>query len=77
MKKAFLFAAIGAAWLSVSTVLAQSVNGVRLTELKSDYIELREVRKLWSDKIWISIEYGTKIFLMGRIPMSEMITVNK
>lgn len=41
---------------------AQMVNGIRLTEIKADYIEIRGVRKSFSDKVFISLEYGQKIF---------------
>lgn len=41
---------------------AQMVNGIRLTEIKSDYIEIRAVRKSFSEKVFISLEYGQKVF---------------
>lgn len=40
---------------------AQNINGVKLADLKASYIELREVRKLYSDKKWIWMDYGQKI----------------
>lgn len=40
---------------------AQTVNGVKLSELKAPYIELKEIKKVFSDKRWIRLEYGQKI----------------
>lgn len=45
----------------VSTTKAQTVNNVRLSELKADYIEIRAISKAFSDKIWISLQYGQKV----------------
>jgi hypothetical protein len=41
---------------------SQTVNGIRLTEIKADYIEIRVVKKSFSEKVFISLEYGQKVF---------------
>lgn len=41
---------------------SQTVNGIRLTEIKADYIEIRAVKKSFSEKVFISLEYGQKVF---------------
>jgi hypothetical protein len=41
---------------------AQMVNGIRLSEIKASYIEIRAVRKSFSEKVFISLEYGQKVF---------------
>jgi hypothetical protein len=61
MKNQLLMATCIAACFAVSTVKAQKVNGVRLTDIKSKYIEISEVRSTFSRKIWIRLEYGQKI----------------
>jgi len=60
MKKLIVFSAI-AVCLAFSTVKAQTVNGVRLSEIRSEYIEVSEFRRYLSDKIFIHLEYGQKI----------------
>lgn len=40
---------------------AQTVNGVRLSEIKSDYIQVRGIRRTFSDKVLISLEYGQNV----------------
>ena len=49
-----------AACLAFSNVKAQQVNGVRLTEIKSDYLEISAFKPEFSSKIWIKMEYGQK-----------------
>ena len=40
---------------------AQTVNGVRLTEIKSTYIEISVFRRLSTGKVWIYLDYGQQI----------------
>lgn len=60
MKKLFLSIVLAIGCFAYEAK-AQTVNGIRLTEIKSDYIEIRAVRKSFSDKIFISLEYGQKV----------------
>lgn len=60
MKRLIIFSAI-AACLAFSEVKAQTVNGVRLSEIRSEYIEVSEFKRYLSDKIFIKLEYGQKI----------------
>ncbi|TKC12460.1 hypothetical protein FA048_02250 [Pedobacter polaris] len=60
MKKLIVFSAI-AVCLTLSKVKAQTVNGVRLSEIRSEYIEVSEFRRYLSDKIFIKLEYGQKV----------------
>lgn len=60
MKKLLIFSAI-AGCLSFYEAKAQTVNGLRLSDLKSPYIEIKEFRPLLNDKVFISLEYGQKI----------------
>lgn len=43
-----------------SEVKAKTVNGVRLTDLKSTYIEVSEYRPYLSKKTFIKLDYGQK-----------------
>lgn len=61
MKKTIILSAI-AVCLSIFKANAQTVNGVRLSEIRADYIEISEFKPLLSDKILISLEYGQKVF---------------
>lgn len=57
-KMIFLMAmAIGMAF----GVKAQTVGDQKLSEIKSPYIELREVGKFLSNKRWVKLDYGQKI----------------
>lgn len=47
--------------LALPKVKAQTVNGVRLSELKADYIEISAIRPPFSKKILIRLEYGQKV----------------
>ncbi|RZJ78758.1 MAG: hypothetical protein EOO47_12840 [Flavobacterium sp.] len=59
MKKFFIYSALaGSFYFSESR--AQTVNGVRLTELKSTYIEVFEERKLLNTKTFVKLDYGQK-----------------
>ena len=61
MKKTLTLVAILATFFGMPNVKAQTVNGILISEIKSDYIEIRAVRRAFSEKIWISLEYGQKI----------------
>jgi hypothetical protein len=60
MKKLFVFSAI-AVCLAFSKVKAQTVNGVRLSEIRATYIEVSEFRRPASDRILIKLEFGQKV----------------
>jgi hypothetical protein len=60
MKKLIVFSAI-AVCLAFAEGKAQTVNGVRLAEIRSEYIEVSEFRRPLIDKIFIYLEYGQKI----------------
>ncbi|MES2417442.1 MAG: hypothetical protein V4541_04595 [Bacteroidota bacterium] len=58
--KSSIFLATLVACFALGKAQAQTVNGVRLSELKSDYIEISEVVPVLGSKLWISLEYGQK-----------------
>ena len=58
MKKLFILAALAACF--AFSVQAQTVNGIRLSEIKADYIELSAIKNGFSEKTWIMLEYGQK-----------------
>ncbi len=60
MKKLIVLSAI-AACLAFSEVKAQTVNGVRLSEIRAEYIEISEFRRYLGEKTFIYLEYGQKI----------------
>jgi hypothetical protein len=60
MKKSIILAAL-VACLAWSNAKAQKVKDVQLSDIRSEYIEISEVRRAFSEKIWISLEYGQKI----------------
>lgn len=37
---------------------AQTVNGIRLSEIRSDYIQVKGINRAFSDKVLVSLEYG-------------------
>lgn len=39
-------------------VKAQTVNGVRLSEITADYIQIKQIERTFSDKVFIEVEYG-------------------
>jgi hypothetical protein len=59
MKKLILAAALVACF-GLSRAQAQNVNGVRLTDMHVDYIQIRAEKRPFSDKQWIVLEYGQK-----------------
>ncbi|MGM9476871.1 hypothetical protein ACS5PU_10580 [Pedobacter sp. GSP4] len=59
MKKLILAAALAACfWLP--NARAQNVNGTKLTDIHSDYIQIRAIESFFEDKQWIALEYGQK-----------------
>ncbi|MBO9676121.1 MAG: hypothetical protein J7577_21965 [Sphingobacteriaceae bacterium] len=60
MKK-LIFAAAFAACFGLSRVKAQNVNGVKLTDIHADYIQIRAAKSFLADKQWIALEYGQKV----------------
>lgn len=60
MKKLILAAALVACF-GLSHVKAQNVNGVKLTNIHVDYIQIRAVKSFLADKQWIALEHGQKI----------------
>jgi len=60
MKK-LLLTAVLAGCLAMGNAHAQTVNGERLTNIKSDYIQVKAIKRTFSDKVWISLEYGQNI----------------
>jgi len=60
MKKLLIFSAI-AGCLAFSDAKAQVVNGVRLSELKSTYIEIDEFRPPNRGKVFVRLEYGQEV----------------
>ncbi len=55
MKKIILLIAI-AGCLAFAKVNAQTVKGIRLSEIRADYIEISEFKPLLNDKIFIALE---------------------
>lgn len=60
MKKVMILAILMAGF-ALSSVKAQTVNGVRLTEIKADYIQVKQIKRTFSDKVFISLEYGQNV----------------
>ncbi|KQC01505.1 hypothetical protein [Pedobacter sp. Hv1] len=60
MKKSIVLAVLVAcfAW---SNAKAQKVKNVKLSDIHSEYIEVTAVKRGFSDKILISLQYGQKI----------------
>ncbi|QXU40999.1 hypothetical protein [Pedobacter sp. D749] len=60
MKKIILAAAFVACF-GLSRAKAQNVNGVKLTDIHVDYIQIRATKSFLADKQWIALEYGQKV----------------
>nr|RZJ43568.1 MAG: hypothetical protein EOO19_12850 [Chryseobacterium sp.] len=60
MKKLLISAAL-AACFALGNAKAQTVNGVRVSEIKCDYIQVKSVKRTFSDKVFISLEYGQNV----------------
>lgn len=61
MKKLLLTAAIAACLAMGNSARAQMVGRVRLTDITSDYIQVKAIRRTFSDKVWVSLEYGQNV----------------
>ncbi|WP_316826635.1 hypothetical protein [Pedobacter miscanthi] len=59
MKKLILAVAI-ATCFGLSNAKAQNVNGMKLTDIHVDYIQVRAEKSLLANKQWIVLEYGQK-----------------
>jgi len=57
MKKLLIAAAL-ASCFGLSNAKSQTVNGLRLSEIRADYIQLRGNKRTFSDKFQIGLEYG-------------------
>ncbi len=62
MKNLIIPLVILASCLSLRQAKAQMVNGVKLSEITADYLEITAIKRTFSDKIWISLEYGQKVW---------------
>ncbi len=60
MKKLILAAAF-AVCFGLCNAKAQNVNGVKLTDIHVDYIQVRAVKSFLAEKQWIALEYGQKV----------------
>ena len=61
MKKLLIPVAI-ATCFALSSAQAQTVNGVRLSEIRSDYVQVRGDRRPFTTKFLILLEYGQNIY---------------
>ncbi len=57
MKRLILVLAIAGCFI-FSKVKAQTVNDVKLSDIKEEYLEVSEYRKFLGEKIFISLDYG-------------------
>jgi hypothetical protein len=60
MRKTILFASILACF-AVGKSSAQTVNGVKLSDLKADYLEFTTYNRAFANKTFIWLEYGQKV----------------
>jgi len=60
MKKLILAAAFTACF-GLFGAKAQNVNGVRLTDIHADYIQIRAAKSFLADRQFIALEYGQKV----------------
>lgn len=60
MKKLIISAAV-AACFALPNAKAQTVNGVRLSEIESSYIEISPIRFTFNKNVFIRLEYGQKV----------------
>jgi len=60
MKKSILLATV-IACLAFCNVKAQTVNGTKLSDIRSDYIEIRAITSTFSDNLWIALYFGQKV----------------
>lgn len=59
MKRLILLLAITSCF-GLSKVKAQTINDVKLSDLKEEYLEATEYRQLLSEKTFIALDYGQK-----------------
>lgn len=59
MKKSITLAAIVACF-ALGNAKAQTINGIKLADLKEEYLEVEAFRQAFSEKIFIWLEYGQK-----------------
>ncbi|MBC6111057.1 hypothetical protein ACFOG5_18435 [Pedobacter fastidiosus] len=59
MKKSILLATV-VTCLAFSNIKAQTVSGTKLSDIRSDYIEIRAVTSTFNDNIWIALHFGQK-----------------
>jgi len=57
MKKLILMLVITGC-IAFSSVKAQTINGIKLSELNSEYLEINSVRQIFGDKTYIVLDYG-------------------
>jgi len=57
MKKVLILVTLVAGFASAD-VKAQTVNGVRLTDINANYIQVREIKRTFAQKVFVSVEYG-------------------
>jgi hypothetical protein len=60
MKKLILATAFVACF-GLFNAKAQNVNGVKLTAIHADYIQVRVSKSFLADRQWIALEYGQKV----------------
>lgn len=60
MKKLLIASAL-AACFATSIAKAQTVSGLRLSELKTDYIQFKPISRTFSEKVFIAVDYGQNV----------------
>lgn len=60
MKRTILLAIMFACFV-MDKALAQTVNGVKLSDLKEDYLEVSAFERAFSEKQFIFLEYGQRV----------------
>lgn len=46
------------ACFAMADVRAQIVNGIRLTDINANYIQVKEVKRTFAQKVFVTVEYG-------------------
>ncbi|MFW0714948.1 hypothetical protein [Pedobacter sp. N23S346] len=57
MKKLMILAAMVAGF-ALPDAKAQTVNGVRLTDINANYMQVKEIKRTFAQKVFVSVEYG-------------------
>ncbi|NTE04851.1 hypothetical protein G6M26_11140 [Agrobacterium tumefaciens] len=57
MKKLLILATLVVGF-ALSNVKAQTVNGLRLSEITADYIQVKQIERDFSKKVFVALEYG-------------------